>query len=141
MRKAEMRQFKEREFKQHPLHWVVESLWDEVSYLEKSMFGCRGCYLHGRLVLVLAYRDEEPWRGLLVPTEKAFHKSLLQGFPGLVVHPVLGKWLYLQEASEEFEETAQRLVDGISRDDPRIGVVPKPRKRKTGPACACVLRR
>ena len=127
-----MGRFEERGFKSHPLHWVVESLWDEPSYLEKSMFGCRACYLHGRLMLVLASQDEDPWRGLLIPTEKEFHPSLLAEYPGVVVHPVLGKWLYMAEDSEEFEETAQRLVERISRADPRIGVMPKPRKRKRG---------
>ena len=53
----------------HPFQWVVEPLAEEPSYIEKAMFGCRGCYLYGRLVLVLAAR-EEPWNGLLVPTEK-----------------------------------------------------------------------
>ncbi len=127
-----MRRFEEKEFKPHPLHWVVESLWDEPSYLEKPMFGCRACYLHGQLVLVLASQDEDPWQGILIPTEKAFQQSLLAEFKELRIHPVLGKWLYLPEDSEEFEETAQRLVDKISRADPRIGVMPKPRKRKRG---------
>jgi hypothetical protein len=126
--------YDEREFKPHPLHWVVESLWDEPSYLEKPMFGCRACYLHGQLVLVLASQGEEPWRGLLIPTEKAFHESLLKEFLALTVHPVLGKWLYVSEDSEEFEEIAQKLVDRISRADPRIGVPPKPRRKKKGPA-------
>jgi hypothetical protein len=124
-----MVEFGDRAFKPHPLHWVVEPLMDEPSYLEKSMFGCRACYLHGRLILVLASRDKEPWEGLLIPTEKEFHESLMNEFPGLMAHPVLGKWLYIPEDTEEFEEFASKLVDLIARDDPRIGVIPKPRKR------------
>jgi hypothetical protein len=42
----------------HPLQWVVEPLMDEPSYLQRAMFGCLGCYLHGRLMLVLAARRE-----------------------------------------------------------------------------------
>ncbi len=118
-----------RDFKPHPLRWIVESLEEEPSYLEKAMFGARGCYLHGRLVLVLAAR-KEPWKGLLVPTEKKYHESLQDEFPGLMVHTILGKWLYLPEESEDFEETASRLVDLIREEDPRIGVLPKPRKRR-----------
>ena len=116
-----------RTFKPHPLRWVVEPLEDEPSYLEKAMFGARGCYLHGRLVLVLAAR-KEPWKGLLVPTEKRHHKSLEDELPDLEVHTILGKWLYLPEEAEGFEETASRLVDLITEQDPRIGVLPKPRK-------------
>ncbi len=114
-----------RRFKPHPLAWVVEPLMDDPSYLEKPMFGCRGCYCHGRLTLVLASRRVSPWRGLLIPTEKAYHESLLKEFPELVVHPVLGKWLYLPEEVEGFEELASKLVDRIARNDPRIGVVPQ----------------
>ena len=123
-------------FKPHPLRWVVEPLTGQPSYLEKSLFGCRACYLHGRLVLVLASRGDEPWQGLPVPTDKANHESLLEEFPELVIHPVSGKWLYLPEEIEDFEEAASRLVGRIALDDPRLGVVPQPRKRpgrKGGP--------
>jgi hypothetical protein len=45
------------------------------------------------------------------------------------VHEILGKWLYLPEEAEDFEEIATRLVDLITEEDPRVGVLPKPRKR------------
>jgi len=96
---------------------------EEACYRERPMFGARGCYLDDRLVLVLCSRGQEPWEGLLVPTERHFHGSLLQDLPELHVHPVLGKWLYLREAQPEaFEGTALRLVDLIKEGDSRIGV-------------------
>ena len=98
---------------------------EEPSYIEKAMFGCKGCYLHGRLVLVLAARRHEPWNGLLVPTEKKYHKSLRNDHKGLVTHPVLKKWLYLPESNEDFEEAARAIVESISANDQRIGVEPK----------------
>jgi hypothetical protein len=125
-----MVEFRDRAFKPHPLHWVVEPLWAEPSYFEKSMFGCRGCYRHGRLILALASRDKEPWKGILIPTEKAYHESLLNEFPKLMVHPLLKKWLYLPEETEEFEEMASKLVHLIARHDLRIGVIPQPKKQK-----------
>lgn len=97
---------------------------EEPSYIEKAMFGCKGCYLHGRLVLVLAARDE-PWNGLLVPTEKKHHKSLRRAHKDLVVHSVLKKWLYLPESNDDFEESARDLVESIKANDVRIGVEPK----------------
>lgn len=112
----------------HPLHWVVEPLSDEPSYIEKAMFGCRGCYLYGRLVLVLAAR-EEPWNGLLVPTEKKHHQSLRRDHKELIIHPVLKKWLYLPESNEDFERASPALVGLILADDPRIGVEPKEKSR------------
>lgn len=99
------------------------------------MFGCVGCYLRGQLVLVLADRHE-PWQGLLVPTERHAHDSLLSDYPGLRVHPVLGKWLHLPHGSGVFDETGAALVRAIATGDPRFGVesalprLPRPKARK-----------
>ncbi|MBI2350102.1 MAG: hypothetical protein HYV00_01215 [Deltaproteobacteria bacterium] len=111
--------------KSHPFHWVVEPLLEEPSYIERAMFGCRGCYLYGRLVLVLAARGEEPWNGLLVPTEREHQQSLGSEHKNLAVHPVLKKWLYLPESKEDFEEAARALVECVLANDLRIGVEPK----------------
>ena len=94
------------------------------------MFGCRGCYLFGRLVLVLASRGREPWTGLLLPTEKKHHASLRREHHGLVTHPILKKWLYLPESNDEFEERASALVESILTNDSRIGVEPKAKSSK-----------
>jgi len=113
--------------KPHSLRWVVESLTEEPSYLEKPMFGCQAIYLHGRLVLALS-SGEEPWNGLLIPTDHQFHNSILKDFKDAVQHPVLKKWLYLPEASEDFETVAQDVVEAIRIGDLRFGVEPKERK-------------
>ncbi len=117
-------------WRSHPLGWVIEPLSDEPGYIEKPMFGSLACYLHGRLMLVLASR-EEPWNGLLVPTEKDFHEDLMSEFGSLAPHPILGKWLYLPEGTNEFESIAQGLVEHVLEGDPRIGVEPKEKKRKS----------
>jgi hypothetical protein len=120
--------------KQHPLLWVVESLMEEPSYLEKPMFGCLAIYLHGRLMLVLA-SGEEPWNGLLIPTEHQFHDAILKEFSDIVQHSVLKKWLYLPEATEDFETVASDIVEAVRMNEQRFGVEPKERvsrrKRKT----------
>lgn len=96
---------------------------EQPSWLQRAMFGCLGCYLHGRLMLVLAAR-REPWQGLLVPTSREHHATLLREEGGLSIHPILAKWLYLPESSDGFEEAARRLVDRVLANDPRIGVEP-----------------
>ncbi len=116
----------------HRSQWVVDPLSEEPSYIEKAMFGCKGCYLYGRLVLVLAARGREPWMGLLVPTEKKYHRSIRRDHKNLVSHPVLKKWLYLRESSEEFEVTARAVVQCILSNDPRIGVEPKGKSHRGG---------
>ena len=114
---------------QNPLLWVVEPLMDEPSYIDKAMFGCRGIYLHGRLMLVLCSGDE-PWNGLLIATDHEFHDSIRNDFDYVLQHPVLKKWLYLAEASEDFESVAMDIVDAIRIGDQRFGVEPKERKRR-----------
>jgi hypothetical protein len=112
----------------HPHAWIWEPLETDISFVLRPMFGTKSVYLGGRLVLCFSARAE-PWRGVLVCTDRTHHASLQQEFPALVPHPVLPKWLYLPEASGSFESTAERLVQLVRRRDPRIGVVPSARKR------------
>ncbi len=114
--------------KPHPLLWTVESLQDEPSYLDRAWFGCRAVYLRGLMVLVLC-SGEEPWNGLLIPTVHQFHQDIMKDFSGMVQHPVLKKWLYLPENSEDFETAAMDLVEAIRMGDQRIGIEPNERKR------------
>lgn len=111
------------------LKWLVEPLEDEPSLIKKPMFGALAYYLRGMLVLVLSDR-EPPWKGVLIPTERDFHEALMEEFPALAPHPILGKWLYLPVTAEDFESTAMDIVQAISDGDPKIGVEPKPKKKK-----------
>jgi hypothetical protein len=112
----------------NPLLWVVDPVMEEPSYIDRAWFGCRAIYLHGRLMLVLC-SGEEPWNGLLIPTEKEFHHSIRQQFENVVQHPVLKKWLYLSENSEDFETVSSEIVEAVRIGDQRFGVEPKERKR------------
>lgn len=113
----------------NPLEWLFEPLEDHPSYLRRKMFGCEAAYLNGRLMLILA-AGEEPWNGLLVATGREFHEALQAQWKQLKAHAVLGKWLYLSQTNPAFETVAVSIVEHVRRGDPRIGVEPKPRKRK-----------
>ncbi len=116
----------------HALQWVFEPLEANAQFVQKKMFGCQSGYLNDRLVLVLADSDE-PWNGILIPTERANHLSLMslnEAFQELSPHPVLGKWLYLSQGSRLFEEVAGKVVAMILAGDQRIGVEPKPKGPK-----------
>jgi hypothetical protein len=113
--------------------WVAEPFAEDPTHLERAMFGCRAHYLDGRLVLVRADRGAEPWQGLLFPTERPYQSALVQDFPALRAHPVLGKWLYLPEASSEFDETARSLGERIRARDPRLGVEPAGKRSEAPP--------
>ena len=112
----------------NPLLWVVEPIMEEPSYIDRAWFGCRAIYLNGRLMLVLR-SGQEPWNGLLIATEKEFHDSIRQEFETVVQHPVLKKWLYLPENSEDFESVSSEIVEAIRIGDQRFGVEPKETKR------------
>ncbi len=114
---------------EHPLQWLAEPLLGEPTYVLKSWFGGRTIMLHGRHHLFLTVQGE-PWQGVLVCTYHEHQASLRAEFPALQQHPVLGKWLYLPEAAESFERDAKRLLQLVRSRDPRLGILPSPKKKK-----------
>lgn len=125
-----MREFPEFRVKaEHPYGWLWEPLEAEPSFELRSMFGAKAVYIGGKMQFCFMPK-EEPWRGVLVCTEKANQPSLIEEFPVLRPHPVLPKWLYLSESSESFESTATRLVALVRKHDTRIGIVAKPKRAK-----------
>ncbi|MBN20250.1 MAG: hypothetical protein CL678_03095 [Bdellovibrionaceae bacterium] len=105
------------------------------------MFGGLAAYLNGKMVCVLMedpgayeYRgkkfDFEIWNGILIPMERENHASLIQDFPALVSHPVLGKWLYLPMRAPSFEADSLKLSELIFQNDQRIGILPQTKKKK-----------
>ena len=115
----------------HPHAWLWEPLEAEASCLVCAMFGTKAIYLDGKLVLCFAAKSE-PWRGVLVCTDRPRHALLIADLPLLSPHPILPKWLYLSEAEDGFERAAVRLVTLVRARDPRIGVDPGATKRKRG---------
>jgi hypothetical protein len=114
---------------EHPHAWLWEPLEAEPSFELRSMFGAKAVYLSGKLQLCFTI-GEEPWRGMLVCTDKDRQPSLIEEFPLLRPHPILPKWLYLPESCEAFESMGVRIVALVRKRDARIGIVGKP-KRKT----------
>jgi hypothetical protein len=108
---------------------VVEAVTGDESFVTRAMFGAVACYLHGRLALLLADGDP-PWDGILVATAREHHAVLRAELPALRVHPILGKWLYLPGDAESFEDDGRRVAALALADDPRIGVEPRPRRRR-----------
>ncbi len=117
-----------RVIKVHRYAWVWEPLESDPAFVLRPMFGGKSVYLDGKLMCFFADKDE-PWRGMLVCTDRTQHAALVADFPELTPHPVLPKWLYLPESADSFERTATRLMALARRRDPRIGVIPKPKKK------------
>ena len=120
-----MRDLKDRRLK--PVHahaWLWEPLEGDPTFVLRAMFGTKAVYLEGKMVFCFAAKAE-PWRGVLVCTDRVHHASMIAEFPTLIPHAVLPKWLYLAETEDDFERVAVRLVALAKRRDPRIGVAPK----------------
>ena len=111
------------------LLWIIEPLERDAGYTSRKMFGSDTAYLDGLLYLIAVDRDA-PWNGLLVCTSQEHHAALMNEMPGLRPHPVLGKWLYVPQEDEAFEMIARRVVKLALARDSRIGVEPKPRRRR-----------
>jgi hypothetical protein len=115
--------------KPHRYEWLWEPLRPEATFVLRSMFGAKAAYLDGKLMLCFMAK-EEPWRGVLVCTDRSHQPALQAEFPELKPHAVLPKWLYLPETADRFETVAVALVGLARRRDARVGVVPPPRKRR-----------
>jgi hypothetical protein len=105
----------------NPLVWLFEPLEDDPRFIQRRLFSFQAAYLDGRLYLAVA-DGKEPWNGLLVCTSKDRQAQLIEDYPQLVSHKVLGKWLYLSQSVPNFETLAQELVAMAQRRDPRLGV-------------------
>ncbi len=114
----------------HHHEWLWEPLETDATFVLRAMFGAKAAYLDGKLMLCFCAR-EEPWRGVLVATDRDRQTALRAEFPELTPHSILPKWLYLSESADNFESLATRLVVLARRRDPRLGVTPKPRKRRS----------
>ena len=116
--------------KHSALAWILEAFERDATYLHKRMFGCDAVYIEGNLCLVVADRDD-PWNGVLICTSQDRHAALIDDIPALQPHPVLGKWLYVSQDNAAFEDATAALTALILQRDPRIGVEPKPRTRRS----------
>jgi hypothetical protein len=116
----------------HPMAWLWEPLEEDPTFMLRKMFGGTAIYLHGKLMIYFSRSTDEPWRGMLVCTERGHHASLMSDFPELEPHKHLGKWLFLPESNDQFERTAEKLVRLVLYRDPRIGIIPPAKKNRKG---------
>jgi hypothetical protein len=98
------------------------------------MFGCLAVYVGEKIVLVL--RDKPApaaSNGVWLATTREYHESLSIDFPSMRSIPVLGSgitgWQMLPADAPDFEEAALRACELILARDPRIGKIPKSRRR------------
>jgi hypothetical protein len=112
--------------------WLIENWINRDEFSCRKMFGGLAVYWNGRHVCFFAESaDDLVWNGILFPTFRDHHAALIEKFPSLTPHSILGKWLYLKLNDPEYEKTAQSMIRLIQMGDLRIGIEPGIKRRKT----------
>jgi hypothetical protein len=123
--------FATRKKKTVPFEFVLDELAD-VDPWTRPMFGCTAVYVEEKIVFIL--RDKKDGdSGVWVATTKEHHASLRRELPNLRSITVLGVgqtgWQILPIDAEDFDESVLRACALVRAGDPRIGKVPKPKKK------------
>jgi hypothetical protein len=117
-----------------PFEFVLDAL-SPLEPTTRPVFGCLAIYVGAKIVLIL--RDKpapSPDNGVWLATTLEHHESLRQEFPHMRSIGVFGSavtgWQILPSDAPDFEEAALRACDLVIARDPRIGKIPKAKKRR-----------
>lgn len=101
----------------------------------RPMFGCLAVYVGRKIVLILREKgDGVQHDGVWLATSAEHHESLRGELPNMQSIELFGpvsSWQILRADAPDFEEAALRACELIAAGDPRIGRIPKPKRRKT----------
>ncbi|NUM79702.1 hypothetical protein HUU42_02770 [bacterium] len=123
-----------RKKKTIPFEFILDALLPLVP-VTRPMFGCTAVYVGPKIVLILRERESHPEdNGVWIATTAEHHASLRKEFPSMRSINVLGSgetnWQMLPSASDDFDRSAARACELILQHDPRIGKIPKAKKKK-----------
>jgi hypothetical protein len=118
-----------------PHEFVLDAL-AEVGPRTNPMFGCLAVYIKEKIVLILRDKPASPAdNGVWLATTEEHHESLRRDFPRMRSIKLLGKkvtgWQVLPVDAPDFEEASRLACELILAGDPRIGKVPRERRRRS----------
>ncbi len=103
----------------------------------RPMFGAHAIYVEQKIVFIVRDRNTHTdCNGVWIATSHEHHKSLKREFPNMHSVYVLsdGKgetgWQMLHAEADDFESSVIRSCELVLHGDPRIGRIPKPKKKK-----------
>ncbi|HEV8043198.1 MAG TPA: hypothetical protein VGP62_30240 [Bryobacteraceae bacterium] len=133
-RKALPLDFAVKRRKTIPHEFVLDAM-ASLSPRTHPMFGCLAIYVEEKIVLILRDKAGETTdNGVWLATTQEHHESLRREFPNMRSIKVLGKkvtgWQLLPADAPDFEESALRASELVLARDPRIGKVPKAKRKK-----------
>jgi hypothetical protein len=128
-----------------PYEFVLDALAD-LPTETRTMFGCLAVYLGDKIVLILRDGREPPAdNGVWLATTEEHHQSLAREFPNMRSIQLFGNkitgWQVLPADAPDFEQAALRACELIVARDPRIGKVPKSRRKSIARTAAKTKRR
>lgn len=116
-----------------PFAFVLDEL-EALAPTTRAMFGCTAVYVGPRIVLVLRDKQGSADDGVWIATTAEHHASLRHELPSIRSITVFGPgesgWQVIPAAAEGFEDEALRVCELVRRGDPRVGKIPKPKKKK-----------
>lgn len=112
--------------------FVIEYLY-AADPVVKPMFGLHSIYIGNKIVCSLRDKGDAD-SGVWISTTKEHHSSLKKEFPNMksieIFGPGISGWQVLPASADDFESSVLHLCDLILKGDPRIGTIPKPKKKK-----------
>jgi hypothetical protein len=125
-----------RRAKETPFGFVLDEIADLHPWT-RPMFGCVAVYVEEKIVFCLRDKKDSPRdNGVWLATTKEHHASLRRELRSMRSIAVLGVavtgWQVLPATSTDFEESVLRACALVRAGDPRIGKVPKARRRTGG---------
>ncbi|MCW3071725.1 MAG: hypothetical protein JWO44_1615 [Bacteroidetes bacterium] len=116
-----------------PFSFVLDNL-HQLDPIIKPLFGCHSIYIGNKIVMALREKDDED-SGVWIATAPEFHSSLKKEFPGMRSIRIFGtgtsSWQVLPKDTDDFETSVNHLCELVIKGDPRIGKIPKPKKKKS----------
>ena len=120
-----------------PFAFVLDEL-DEAEPRTRPMFGGFSVYVGEKIVLILYDKPEAHPEdsGVWLATTGEHHESLARDLPSMRSIKIFGPgptgWQVLPKSAPDFEEAVAKACRLILRGDPRIGKIPKPRRKASG---------
>lgn len=116
-----------------PYQFVLEAV-GQIPIQTRQMFGCLAIYVGDKIVLMLRQKQKQTEdNGVWIATTPEHHESLRREFPNMRSIQLLGQritdWQNLPADAPDFEQAALRACELVVARDPRIGKVPKSRRR------------
>jgi hypothetical protein len=126
--------FASKQRKRIPHEFVLGAL-SALSPRTRSMFGCLAIYVEETIVLILRDKHGDTAdNGVWLATTEQHHESLRREFPNMRSIKIFQKrvtgWQVLPADAPDFEEAAWRACELVLSRDPRIGKVPKAKRRR-----------